>query len=167
MASNLYELTRDMLTLQDMLTDPEADEQAVKDTLEGIQFEFEEKAEAYGKVLRNIEADMEMHKKEADRHAKIVQQDTNAINRLKEALKNAMELTGQTKVNAGLFKFSIAKNGGKLPLIVDEKEVPEQFLIPKYEKDTERIREYLDGLEKPEACTWARYGERGSHLSIK
>ena len=166
MASNLYELTKDMLLLQDMLTDPDADEQAVKDTLEGIQFEFDKKAEGYGMVIRNLEADMEAHKKEADRHLKIVTQNANAINRLKEALKRAMELTGQTKVNAGLFKFGIAGNGGKLPLIVDG-DVPENFLITRYENDNEKIRKYLDGLENPAACNWARYGERGSHLTIK
>lgn len=164
--ANLYELTQEMMMLQDMLTDPDADEQAVKDTLEGIQFEFDKKAQGYGMIIRNLEADLEAHKKEADRHAKIAWQDTKAIERLKQALKMAMEATGQTKVNAGLFKFGIAGNGGKRPLII-QGDVPENFKIVKFENDNDKIREYLDTLDNPDACVWARYGERGSHLTIK
>lgn len=164
--ASLYELTQDMMTLQDMLTDPEMDEQAVKDTLEGIQFEFDQKAEGYCMVLRNIEADLEAHKKEAERHSRIVAQDGKAIERLKNALKMAMEATGQTKINAGLFKVGIAGNGGKRPLNILG-DVPEQFKVVRYENDNEKIRSYLEQLENPEACQWATLADRGTHLTIK
>lgn len=166
MGSNLYVLTQDMMILQDMLTDPEANEQAVKDTLEAIMLEFNDKAEGYCMVMRNIEADLEAHKKEAERHAKIAEQDKKAIERLKNTLKSAMEATGQNKVNAGLFKVSIAGNGGKQPLVI-KGDVPEQFKVVKYENDNEKIREYLEGLDNPEACPWAALAERGTHLNIK
>ena len=55
--STMYELTQDYKTVQDMLYTG-ADEQTVMDTLESIAGEIEEKADGYGKIIRNIETDI-------------------------------------------------------------------------------------------------------------
>lgn len=38
--------------MRQLLEDPEADEQVILDTMEGIDFEIEEKADGYAKIIR-------------------------------------------------------------------------------------------------------------------
>ena len=54
--STLYELTNDYLTLLDMAEDPDIDEQALIDTMEGIEGEIEIKADGYARVMKQLEA---------------------------------------------------------------------------------------------------------------
>ena len=53
--ANLYELTGDFLTLMDMLEDEECDEQCIMDTLESVEYEIEEKADGYAKIIKSLE----------------------------------------------------------------------------------------------------------------
>ena len=64
---NLYEITGDYLSLMDMMQDSDADEQILADTLEGIEGEFEEKADAYAKIIRNLTAYIDAIKTEEER----------------------------------------------------------------------------------------------------
>ena len=52
--STLYELTDDYLALLEMAEDPDIDEQALKDTMEGIEGALEIKAEGYAKIIRTL-----------------------------------------------------------------------------------------------------------------
>lgn len=61
--AKLYELTADVMQLQELLENELEDEQMLLDTLEGVQWEYEFKLEQYGKVIRNLEADAEALKK--------------------------------------------------------------------------------------------------------
>ena len=65
--ANLYELTGQFLELMDMLDDEECDEQCIMDTLEGIDYEIEEKADGYAKIIKSLESDIEGLTKESDR----------------------------------------------------------------------------------------------------
>lgn len=162
--SNLYEITGDFLRLLDMMEDPDADQEALTNALEDLQDEFEAKAEGYGKVIRQLEADVEAFKREEEwfRRKRVTLE--NNVTKLKTALMRAMELTGNQKLDAGAFKFSIAKNGGKRPVLITG-DVPEQFLKFKAEADNEKIRQFLDKIDYE--CEWARYGDAGSHLNIR
>ena len=128
--STLYELTGEMITLMDWMNDPETDAQMIADTLEGLQYELELKAEGYCKVIRQFEADAETYKKEAERFSQKQAICENNAKRMKEALMKAMVATGhddKNGLNAGLFKLKIAGNGGKQPLKITG-QVPEQFV---------------------------------------
>ena len=57
--SSIYELTADFLRIQEMMEDPELDPQTLADTMEAVEGELEMKAEAYAKVMKNIESDAE------------------------------------------------------------------------------------------------------------
>ena len=57
MGTTLYKLTAEMQMLLDMAEDPECDPQAIADTLEGLQYDMDEKFERYCCVLRQLEAD--------------------------------------------------------------------------------------------------------------
>ena len=55
--ANIYELTGQFLQLLDMLEDEEVDEQVIMDTLESVEYEIEDKADGYAKIIKALEAD--------------------------------------------------------------------------------------------------------------
>ena len=161
--ASLYEISAEMQELMDWLNDPETDEQAITDTLEGLQFELEQKAEGYCKIIRQFEADAEMFKEEAQRFQ---QKQTRAENNAKR-MKEAMVATGNDKgLDAGLFKLKIAGNGGKRPLKITGI-VPDEFIKMMPTNDTDRIRDFLESLDENDSCAWATLEPRGTHLTIK
>ena len=162
--SKLYELTADLLTLQEMLEE-NVDEQVLIDTLEGVQGEYELKLEAYCKVIKNLEADMEALKNEAKRLTDKRKVLENNVDRLKKAMFDSMKLTGTEKVKGALFTVAIQRNGGKLPVIVDVDvaELPDECVKVVESPDLEAISKMIDAGN----CKFAHYGERGESLRIK
>ena len=162
--SKLYELTADLLTLQEMLEE-NVDEQVLIDTLEGVQGEYELKLEAYCKVIKNLEADMEALKNEAKRLTDKRKVLENNVDRLKKAMFDSMKLTGTEKVKGALFTVVIQRNGGKLPVIVDVDvaELPDECVKVVESPDLEAISKMIDAGN----CKFAHYGERGESLRIK
>ena len=167
--ASLFSLTEDYQRLLEMAEDPEIDPVAFADTLEGLQYEFEKKAEGYCMVIRQIEADMKAYSDAAQEFTRKKTICEASIKRMKDALKRAMEITGHDDKNgldAGLFKIKVVGNGGLKPIVFDG-EVPEQFVNMVPQNDTEKIRRFLDSLDANDKCAWAHYEERGTHLSIK
>ena len=129
--ATLYQLTDDYLTLLEMAEDPDMDEQALMDTMEGIEGEIEIKAEGYAKVIRTLEGDAAACDAESKRLRNKKQTIENNIKRMKSALQMAMEATGKTKFKTALFSFGIQKNPAAV--VMDEgyiENIPERFLIP-------------------------------------
>ena len=163
--SNLYELTADVLTLQDMLEQPLDDEQILLDTLEAVQGEYEDKLEAYCKVIKNLETDAEAFKMEAQRLTDKRRVLENNIARLKRAMFDSMKATGTAKVKGQLFTVAIQKNGGKLPVVVtaDVSALPEDCVKVVKSPDLEAISKLIDSGN----TEYAHYGERGESLRIR
>lgn len=166
--ASLFELSLEMQNFLAMAEDPEMDPVAFADTLEGLQYEFEQKAEGYCKVIRQIEADAKAYNDAAQEFLRKKTVCESSIKRLKDALKAAMVATGydKTGMDAGLFKLKVQNNGGLKPLVIDGK-VPEQFIKMVPQNDNEAIRRFLDSLDENDRCDWCHYEERGTHLSIK
>ena len=166
--ANLYEITGDLLTLQDMLENPLDDEQVLLDTLEAVQGEYEQKIESYCKVIRNIETDIEAFKIETKRLTDKRNLLEKNIDRLKKAMFDSMKATGTTKVKGQLFSISIQRNGGKLPVIMAEgtttEHLPDNLVIVKETPALDAIRELLEAGKVVDGFT---LGERGESLRIK
>lgn len=163
--SSLYEVTGNILTLQELLESPLDDEDILKDTLEAVQGEYEAKIEAYCKVIKNIEADMEAFKMEAKRLSEKAKMLENNRDRLKRAMFDSMKATNTPKIKAGVFNVAIQKNGGKLPVIVDvdTADLPSQCVKVQMSPDLEAIAKLIDSGN----TQYAHYGERGESLRIK
>ena len=161
--SSLFEITSDMQTLYEMLTDPDADVQAVRDTLDGMMGELEVKASGYIAVLEQ----MDMEQKKAEEMYKFFKEKAdarkNGIKRMKDAIKWAMINLNLDKIEAGNYTIKLQSNGGKLPLQIIG-EVPDNFKRIIYEDDTELIRKHL---ENGETLGFAYLEERGKHVVIK
>lgn len=163
---NLYELTEAFLTLQSMLEDPDADVQMINDTMESLNYDIEDKADGYAKVIRNMEGSVTAIKAEQERLQAKRKQLEDGIKRLKTNLQESMIALDKRKFKTDLFSFSIQKNGGKAPVILDVKdtsELPDELVRIKEEADLDAIRTLLDKGD----CRYAHYGERGESLRIK
>ena len=165
--SRLYEITNDILALQEMLED-NVDEQVLTDTLEAVQGEYEFKLESYCKVIKNLEADIEALKNEAKRLTDKRKTLENNVERLKRAMFDSMKLTGTDKVKGQIFTVAIQRNGGKLPVIVadnvDTTKLPDNLVVVTRTPSLDSIRELLEAGKVVDGFT---LGERGQSLRIK
>ncbi len=162
--STLYEITGDYLRLLEMLEEEEnIDPQAFKDTLEGIEGEFEIKADGYARVLKELNAEADKYNAEIQHMAARRDSINNRGKMLKQHLYDSMKATGKLKFKTDLFSFGIQKNGGVQPMeIVPDMEIPDEYC--RKEPDNAKIREALkNGAELP----FAVLKERGEHLSIR
>lgn len=145
----LYELTEDYMNLLELAEDPDIDEQAFVDTLEGIEGALEYKAENYAKVIRTLEGYASACDAEQKRLRTKKQTIDNNIKRMKAALQCAMQITGKTKFKTSLFSFGIQKNPAAV--VIDEEHlenIPDRFLIPQDPQiDKRAIKEALKAGE--------------------
>lgn len=162
----LYELTQDEKRFLEMAEAPEIEipsdaseeekaallqqkesyETALRDTYEMVHMDFLDKANSYGKVLRQILADAEAAKKEKLRLAAMQSRLEKNAERLKEAMKSAMVELGHKQLKTELFTYSTragqelvidAESVYELPMemvrVVDP--VPDKMAIKKYIKE--------------------------------
>ena len=141
--ATLYELTDDYLALLEMAEDPDIDEQALKDTMEGIEGALEIKAEGYAKIIRMLEGDAAACDAESKRLRNKKQAIERNIDRMKKALQYSMVQTGKTKFKTALFSFGIQKNPASV--VIDHAgKVPASYWIPQPpELDKKAIKAYI------------------------
>ena len=123
----LYELTGEWQQVLSMMEDPDVPEEAVRDTLEGLSGEIEEKADGYAKVMRQLQAEAEAIEKEEERLNDRRDMIMDNISRMKKALMESMKATGKTKFKTTLFSFGIRKAGQKRLVIDHEEAVPDKY----------------------------------------
>lgn len=145
--STLYDITGNYLQLLDIMEE-ENDVDTYFDSWEGLDGEFEIKAEGYAKVMAEMNARANAIKVEEERlYARRKAIENNVAN-MKQALQGAMEVTGKTKFKTDLFSFNVQNNPASV-FIPDESRVPKQFLVPQPPKvDKKSIAQFLkDGNE--------------------
>ena len=141
--STLYELTGQYLEIYNL----DMDDETKQDTLDSIDWaeDYENKVENYVKVIKNLDADMEIRKNEIERLRKLNDADNSKKERMKEAVKESMELTGHDRVDTPLFKVSFRKSEA---VEVDDLLLPEAYKVATYKPDKKRLKEDLkNGLE--------------------
>lgn len=164
--SSLYELSEQYQILQDMMYDGETDEQTVRDTMEAIWGEIEDKADGYAKIIFGMKDDIDTLEAEgrrlADRRKRLEERSLW----LKQNLEANMREIGKTKFKTALFSFNIQKNGGLQPLVIDGviEDIPGRFLIPQPSKtNNDAIRKLLEDKQ----VDWAHLEPRGESLRIR
>ena len=168
--ASLYEVTGNILALQELLESPLDDEDLLKYTLEAVQGEYELKLESYCKVIKNLEADMEALKNEAKRLTDKRKTLENNIDKLKKAMFESMKATNTPKVKGQLFTVAIQKNGGVIPINYDKNDknitanLPDQLVNIVETPNLDAIRELLEAGKVVDGFT---LGERGESLRIK
>lgn len=123
--SSLYDLTQDFKQVQSLIDDGG---EGLQDTLDSINLAIEDKLENIGKVIRNLDGEIEMLKNEETRLAdKRKALETNK-KRLKAYVEDQLTITGKDKVKAGLFSFSMQNNPPSVN-ILDEEGIPEIYRV--------------------------------------
>lgn len=139
----LFELTTELLTLLEMAEDPDTDPEVLRDTMEAVTGELEEKAEGYGCVIRQMEHDAAALATEIKRMQARKKSIEDNTGKLKTRLQEAMTATGQMKIKTNLFSFSIGKNPPALA-VTNEDTIPEQYwTIPEPVLDKESLKRDL------------------------
>lgn len=149
--AKLYEIVGAFKELLEMASEENMDQKLISDTLEGVEFEFEEKADGYAKVVKMLEGDVEAIDKEIKRLTEKKNTIKNNISGIKKNLENAMITTGKTKFKTLLFGYNIQKNPVSVS-IDDENQIPKDFWIEQEPKlDKKSLAAYL----KENEVSWA------------
>ena len=126
------------------------------------------KVDAYAGIIRELEAMSATRKAEAKRMADLAKADENRAKWLKDRLLLALDVMGETRIDGDRHRVSIAKNGGKAPLLVpdDVALLPDAYVrtTVKRDADKEAIREALENGTDIPGC---RLGERGRSIRIR
>lgn len=133
MSQTLYELTNDFQMLLDMAESGDIDDDTFKDTMEGLDYEIEAKADGYAAVIKELEADVNKFDTEVKRLSAIKTAISNRIANMKKNLEQSMIATGKKKFKTGTFSFNIQKN--QAALVIDNMdEIPDTYFIPQEPK---------------------------------
>lgn len=160
----LYEISEELYQLYDMMENEE-DAELLQDSLDSVLGQADVKLENMAKIIKNLQADVDMLKAEEQRLSSRRKTLENNISWLKYSIMNFMQVHGIDKVKGDVLNISIAKNGGKLPVIidVDVETLPDDVCKIEKKADNTKIAELIDAGK----CDFAHYGERGTHLNIK
>lgn len=147
----LYELKSEYIQLRDMAGDPDISPEALRDTMDAINGELEDKADGYAKVIRELEAE----EAGLDTEIKRLQARKSAVSgnkgRIKDALESAMRETGKLKFKTALFSFGIQKNPPSVAILSEN--IPLDYLVvPEPQPDKKRI---LAELKAGASFDWA------------
>jgi len=172
--ATLYDLTQDLIELENMVIEAfeergglSLEEEAIIDQcINEIRDGSKEKLTGYAKVLLGMKARQEMVEAEYKRLKKKSEALKNAQAKLKSAVQYYMETAELKKVEAGAFTFTVCKNGGKLPLLIDclPENLPGKFQQILITANNGALREALEAQEK---IPNVELGERGTSLRLR
>lgn len=164
MSTNLYDLTGEMLQLQDLLMDPDIDPQLIEDTIESLDFDYEKKLEGYAKIIKNFEALTEASKKEEERIKDRRKFFENQIESMKRRIKDSMIVLNKKQVRTAIFLFSLKQ--GQPKLSIDNADmIPKEYLVPQPSKI--KAKELKEFLKKNGDTSYAHLEDVGPTLQMK
>lgn len=150
--ANLYELNAEFNQLWMLLEDEEVDEEMVIGAFETATEDLTFKLENCCKYIKNIDAEIAGLKAEEERLYARRKAKENAVKRLKELMKLAMNTAGEKKLPCGTFTVSVQNNPASV--VMDEQcieNIPEDYL--KYrdpEIDKKKLKDHLEKGIAPE-----------------
>lgn len=126
-ALTLFEIAAEYRAITDVLMDSGCDEQTLSDTLEGEAWPLELKAQNYGFVIRNLEANADAIKTAIEQMGKRYVAIESRADALRERLKTGLEIAGVSKLECPHFTITIKKNPPKIE-VWDEKQIPAAYM---------------------------------------
>jgi len=123
----LFQIAAEYRHITDVLMDSGADEQTLKDTLEGESWLLELKAQNYGFVIRNLQATAASIKEAEEQMKARRQAIEKRAEALTERLKTGLEIAGVSKLETPHFALTIKKNPPSVD-IWDERQIPAEFM---------------------------------------
>lgn len=171
MSRSLFNITEDLLALERILfetggdiTDPAVSE-VVDQWFDELQGDLNSKVENYCSLIKDIEIRASNRKREEERIRRLRQVDENIVKSLKTRMQQALDVLQIPRVNTGLFRVTVANNGGKQPMVLDETNVPAEYMATRIvtEVNKDLVRSHL---EAGDDLPFAQLKERGRSLRI-
>jgi hypothetical protein len=163
--TKLYELTGSYLALAELADDPNMPEDALTDSLEGLEGEIEIKAQALLQVVSGLEGDTGA----IDAEIKRLQARKGVINNralsLRNYLKDNMAQTGINKISCPLFQITLSK-ARPMVAITDSLAIPDKYIRTLTQKQPMK-KEILDALKAGESIPGCELGESARGLLVK
>lgn len=147
--SKLYDLTQNYLNILEL--EDQLPEELLKEALENVEGDLQEKYENIGKLLAEIDASIAALKSEEDRlHEKRKVMENKKASIKDYAFRN-LKLLNIPKLQTPLFAYSIKRNPGSVN-IVNEELIPAEYYVTKFELSKKLMLEKLkNGEEVPGA----------------
>ena len=139
--------------------------QAVADTMESIEGEFEEKALSLISVVSNMDNDVSAIKTEIERLTNRKKAIENRQKSMKDYLKTNMEASGISKIKCPLFTITLAK-GRDIVQIDDLDKIPTDYIDIKTSM-TPIKKEILAALKEGEKIGGVSLVKSGNSIRIK
>lgn len=154
----LYELTEQYVAIMDALDNcaPE-EEAALLDELTSINDSISDKAEAYARIVKGYEAEIDAVSAEIRRLHAIKSKRVNCVARLRDRLMECMKMADATSIGTSIGKWTLRSNPISV-VVVDADAVPEEYRIPQpFEVDKKAIKAaFGETGEIPPGCDIVR-----------
>lgn len=164
----LYELNTQFERIMEMAESGEFEEDVIRGTLESVEGDIEDKLDSYGVVVNELLNDIEKIDNELKRLTAKKRTLSGSVDYLKRNVMNTLLRMDKRTIKGDRFTWTIAKNGGKRPVVFKEGfnilAIPERFQSWDVKPDREEIRQ---ALEQGEQLDFATLGERGESLRLK
>lgn len=162
----LYELTEQHKELEKLAETSDEDmAQALADTFEAIEGEFEEKAISLVTVANNLSADTDALDTEIKRLQARKKTIQNRQESMREYLRANMESCGISNIKCPLFSITLGKPR-QIVLITDEDKIPTDYLNIKTSISPIKA-DILKALKSGETIPGAELGESKASLTIR
>ena len=158
----LYELTDDLLQLQ-MYLEEDDEDQALRDTLEMISQNFEDKIDDYCHVLANYDADEEALTTEIKRLTERRESVRRAKERMKDAMQSAMLLTNKPKIKTVAYTVYLRKS--ETVEVPNPEKLPKELQKVEIKADKTEIKKILK--ENPDALAGIATLEEHQSLIVR
>ena len=167
---SLFNISNDLEKLNELLdqvSDDAEQQELINQWFAQLETERDSKLDGYAALIAEMLARSEIRKAEAHRMMDLAAADERKAQLLKERLKWFFETHNLKTIETPRYRISIAKNGGKAPLVLKPEllsnQLPERFQKVSVEPNKTAIRA---ALEAGENLDFAALGERGSSLRI-
>ena len=134
----LYELTGQILELQELMEDDVYEPELINDTMESVMYDFQNKADDYVKLIKNIEAQVSAIDEEAKRLKARQDKMKNKVKMLKDKLVTAMVATGTRKLQGTLGTISLRRST-KIPSELTWENVPQEYVKTEVKKSIDKV----------------------------
>jgi len=132
---NIYELSTEYAALMAEYEMAEDEERRAEvwAMIDALQDDIADKAEAYARIMRNMQAEADAYKAEAQRLQKRQKAAENAVEQLKGRLLNAMQAVGANEISTTIGKWRVQMNPWSVN-ILDDAAIPAEYHIPQPDK---------------------------------
>lgn len=154
MNKSLFHIQQEYLQLAEILEDNGGElTPEIEQSLAINQQELQTKGVNYALVIRQIDGEAEIIDREIKRLADLKKTKENAANRMKEAIKGAMELYGIQSIKGDLINITLRNNASSV-VINEEEKLPTEYVQVKHtiSPDKKAIKAAIEsGIEVPGA----------------